>query len=153
MNREIMVESTRSLIEPIIQDLGYEFYHMEYVKEDNENFLRIYIDSPNGISLEDCEKVSRPISDMLDIKDPIPDSYYLEVSSPGINRGLYTDKHLEKYREHLIHIKLNSSFEGKKVVDGILADHTGEEIVVKDNDKELHIPRKKIKWINLEGEL
>lgn len=153
MNREILIENTRKLVEPIIDELGYEFYHIEYVKEDNENFLRIYIDSPNGISLEDCEKVSRPVSDMLDVKDPIPDSYYLEVSSPGINRGLYTDKHLEKYQGQLISVKLTSNFEGKKIIKGTLLNHTEEEIIIKDDDKELHVPRKKIKSINLEGEL
>lgn len=153
MKREVMLENTRELVEPIIRELGYEFYHIEYVKEDNENFLRIYIDKPEGISLDDCEKVSRPISDMLDVEDPIPDSYYLEVSSPGINRYLYTDSHLEKYKGRLILVKLNSTFEGKKTLVGTLVNHTDEEIMMLSEDKELNVPRKKIKTINLEGEL
>jgi ribosome maturation factor RimP len=153
MKREDMIENTRELVEPIVSELGYEFYHMEYVREDNENYLRIYIDSPNRISLEDCEKVSRPVSDMLDVKDPIPDSYYLEVSSPGINRGLYTDKHFEKYKGRQILIKLSSSFEGKKALVGTLVNYNDEEIFVIADDKELQVPRKKIKSVNLEGEL
>jgi ribosome maturation factor RimP len=153
MKREQLIENTRELVKPIVDELGYEFYHIEFVKEDNENFLRIYIDSPKGISLEDCEKVSRPVSDMLDVKDPIPDSYYLEVSSPGINRYLYTDKHLEKYQGRLILIKLSSSIEGKKAFAGTLINHTEDEVIMKVDEQEMHIPRKKVKSINLEGEL
>jgi ribosome maturation factor RimP len=150
---EQTMDYVRELVAPIVEELGYDFYHMEYVKENNENYLRIYIDRAEGISLEDCEKVSRPVSDMLDEKDPITDSYYLEVSSPGINRYLYTDLHLEKYKGNSVLLKLNSSFEGKKVFKGELVDYTADEITVKEDEKQFHIPRKKIKSVNLEGEL
>lgn len=148
-----MIEKLMELIKPIVENLGYEFYHIELVKENGERYLRIYIDKENGISLDDCEKVSRAVSDLLDNKDPIPYSYYLEVSSPGINRILYTDKHLKKYIGSMVDIKLKSSLNKLTNYSGKLSGFNEEiiAIIVLDN-KEIKIPRKKIKKICLSGE-
>jgi ribosome maturation factor RimP len=153
MSNDAVVEKINELVAPIVSELGYELYFIEYVKENNEYYLRIYIDNDKGINLDDCEKVSRPISDILDLKDPISDSYYLEVSSPGINRGLYTDKHLTRYRGSIIRIKLDKPIEGKKIVDGILIDFTEADIIISINNNEIRVPRIRIKAVNLEGEL
>lgn len=144
-----MLDKLNIIIEPLVTDLGYELYYLEYVKESGENYLRIYIDSENGISLEDCEKVSRKVSATLDESDPIEDPYYLEVSSPGIERGLYTDKHLSKYIGFEIEIKLSKLFEGKKIFKGKLFEFDEEKIVICTNEGNFSIPRQIIKNINL----
>jgi ribosome maturation factor RimP len=153
MKLDTMMEKLNELIAPVVRELNYELYHIEYVKEDGEYYLRIYIDSDKGITLEDCAKVSRPISDILDVKDPISDSYYLEVSSPGIYRGLYTDVHLDRYKGYSVEVKLSKSLDEKKVFQGILEGHNDSEISLNINNEEQIIPRDKIKSINLQGEL
>lgn len=150
------VESTKNLftlIEPIAKEKNCELYHLEYVKESNENYLRVYIDSPKGITLEDCEKVSRAISDMLDIEDPITDPYYLEVSSPGIDRILYNDDHLSRYIGNEVIVKLNKLLNGKKQYAGNLIEFNSSEITINSEDENIIIPKEKIKTVNLKGVL
>lgn len=153
MKLEVLIEKVKDIIAPIVDGLGYELYHIEYVRENGEYYLRIYIDNEAGITLDDCEKVSRPISDKLDEKDPISDSYYLEVSSPGLNRYLYTDKHLNKYIDSEVAVKLIKPVDGKKLIKGNLAGFNESEVAIKINDEEIGVPKDKIKSINLEGEL
>lgn len=153
MNLEVLIGKVTELIAPIVDELGYELYHIEYVKENGEFYLRIYIDKETGITLEDCEKVSRPVSDLLDAKDPISESYYLEVSSPGLNRTLYTDKHLSKNIGNEVAVKLGKSIDGKKLLKGSLLGFTEIEVKISIDNEEIVIPREKIKAINLEGEL
>lgn len=153
MKIEVLLENVTKLISPIIEELNYELYHIEYVEEEEEYFLRIYIDKPEGISLEDCEKVSRQVSDILDQNDPIEDSYYLEVSSPGINRELHNDRHLERYIGSNVSLKLSKAFDGKKSLEGILSKFSSDEIIIVLEQKEIKIPRNLVKSINLEGEL
>ncbi len=148
-----VIEKLFNLIDPIVKEKGLEMYHLEYIKEFGENYLRVYIDSPSGISLDDCEKVSRPISDMLDAEDPISESYYLEVSSPGIDRILYTDNHLSRYIGNQVLVKLEKLFEGKKQYEGILAEFDSNELSLSVDDTYLKIPRDKIKKIRLNGEV
>lgn len=153
MNKSALIQKLEPLISPICDELSYELYHVEYVKEDGDYFLRIYIDKPGGgISLTDCEAVSRRVSDMLDIEDPIKDSYYLEVSSPGLNRNLYTDEHFKKFTGREVIIKLSSAIDGTKTVKGILESIDDEYVTVK-GDTELNIPKGKIKSANLDGEI
>lgn len=150
------IKKLNSIIEPKVNECGYKLYYLEFVTEQKENFLRLYIENINdeNINLDDCEKVSRQISDILDIEDPIEDSYYLEVCSPGINRFICTNEHLKRYLEHDISIKLNKTFRGSKKFDGKLNsfDNSGITIIY-ENEKEIKIPREKIKSINLSGEI
>ena len=88
-------ENVETLIMPIIEDLGYILYDVQYVKEAKDYYLRVFIDKKEGISLEDCEKVNNAITDILDEKNYIKDQYFLEISSPGIERILRKEKHLE----------------------------------------------------------
>lgn len=152
MNNEVVIKKLYSLIEPVVKEKNYELYYIEYVKEFGENYLRIYIDSPNGITLEDCETVSRPVSDILDIEDPISESYYLEVSSPGIDRVLYTDDHLNRYIGSAVSIRLSKLLNGKKQYEGTLLRFNPQDIVIQFENNELSIPREKINIINLKGE-
>ena len=98
MKKEQLVADLEALCAPIVKEKGYDLYHIEYVKENNEYYLRLYIEkSEERISLRDCEIVSRALSDMLDIEDPIKDAYFLEVSSPGLNRRLHSDEHFNRF--------------------------------------------------------
>lgn len=153
MIRDAVIEKLFILIEPIVRDKGFELYHLEYVKEFGENYLRVYIDSPQGINLDDCESVSRPVSELLDVQDPISEAYYLEVSSPGIDRVLFTDKHMERYLGNKVLLKLEKLFEGKKQFEGILAGFDSDQVMLKIDDKEFNIPRDKVKSIRLNGEM
>jgi len=153
MKNDILINKLYPLVEPIVIDKNCELYHIEFVKEGGENYLRIYIDNENGISLEDCEKVSRAVSDMLDVEDPITEGYYLEVSSPGIFRTLYSDKHLAKYTGYDVVVKLSSLIEGKKQLEGELVSYNETEISVNVAGTNISIPKTKIKLINLKGDL
>jgi ribosome maturation factor RimP len=149
MENDVLINKLKEIIGPIVKELNYDFYYIEYIKESGENYLRIYIDSEKGISLEDCEKVSRKTSAALDEYDPIPDAYYLEVSSPGMERGLYTDEHLQKYIGYDVFIKLSKLFEGKKSFKGKLLQFDMGKIVINFEDLNVSIPRDIISSVNL----
>ena len=132
------------LVTPKIEKLGYEVYDVEYVKEGKNYFLRIYIDSPKGIDLNDCEKVNNEIMDLLDEADYIKEQYFLEISSPGIEKILRKDKHLKNNIGTEINIKLFKKDEnGKKEYQGILKDFNEDYIII-DN---INIERKNIAQI------
>ena len=132
------------LVTPKIEKLGYEVYDVEYVKEERNYFLRIYIDSPKGIDLNDCEKVNNEIMDLLDEADYIKEQYFLEISSPGIEKILRKDKHLKNNIGTEINIKLFKKDEnGKKEYQGILKDFNEDYIII-DN---INIERKNIAQI------
>lgn len=152
MNNNALIEKIETLVKPIADELNYEIYHIEFVKENNEFYLRIYIDKEEGISLTDCEALSRRVSDVLDVEDPIDKAYYLEVSSPGLNRRLFTDEHFKKFVGREVLVKLNGNIEGKKNIKGLLKEVTEENIIVED-EKAITIPKSKIKAANLEGEI
>ena len=140
-------EKVENLIKEKITNLGYELYDVEYAKEGKDYFLRIYIDSKNGIDLNDCEKVNDAISDLLDEADYIKDMYFLEVSSPGIERVLRRDKHLQANIENKIAVNLFKQIDGNKRIDGILKEFSDEEIIIFIDNKEIKIPRKNISLI------
>ena len=123
-------EKVEKLLEPKIQEIGYELYDVEYAKEGKNYFLRIIIDKPEGIDLNDCEKVNNAITDMLDEANYIKEQYFLEVSSPGIERVLKKDKHLQANIGTEVNVKLFKKDElGKKEYKGILKDFDKEKIV------------------------
>ena len=107
-------EKVESLVSKTINDLGYSIYDIMYVKEGKDYYLRIFIDNENGISLNDCEKVNDAITDMLDSANYIKDQYFLEISSPGIERNIRTDKHLQLNLNEEINVKLFKAIEKKK---------------------------------------
>lgn len=154
MKVDALLEKIYQLVRPVAEELNYEIYHIEYVKENGEYYLRIYIDKDGGITLTDCEKLSRRVSDIMDEEDPIPVAYFLEVSSPGLNRGLFTDDHYKKQIGKEVLIRFTKSFEGKKNVKGILREVNEDSVVVEyETEKLLTIPKDKIKTANLEGEI
>ena len=141
-------EKVENLVKPIIENIGYEVYDIEYAKEGKDYFLRIFIDNPKGITIEDCEKVNDAIKDKLDEEDYIKQQYFLEVSSPGIERILRKDKHLEQNIGKEININLfKKDNEGNKNYKGILKSYSSEEIVIKQESQEIKIERKNISQI------
>ena len=141
-------EKVESLIKDKIEHIGYELYDVEYVKEGKDYYLRIFIDSPNGIDLNDCEKVNNEINDLLDEADYIKEAYFLEVSSPGVERVLKKDKHLEANIGTEVNVKLfKKDDSGKKEYKGILKNFDKEKIILKVEGKKIEIERKNISQI------
>ncbi len=137
-------EKVESLIEPKVQELGYNLYDVEYVKEGKDYYLRVYIDKDTGISLEDCELVSNNINELLDQADYIKEQYFLEVSSPGIERILKKDKHLKDNIGAKVQIKLFKPVNGKKQYEGILKNFNESNIEIETASAKLEIERQNI---------
>ncbi len=140
-------QKTELLVEEPIRNLGYELYDVEYIKEGKDYFLRIYIDSENGINLDDCEKVSNVVTELLDKEDYIKEQYFLEVSSPGIERILKKDKHLNDNIGANIQVKLFKPLNGQKQFIGTLDKFNENEITIGSNNTQLNIDRKNIAQI------
>lgn len=137
-------ENVHLLIKDSISDLNVEIYDIEYVKEGSEWYLRIYIDKEGGIDISDCENVSRLIEPIIDKEDPIKTPYYLEVSSPGIERVLRKQEHFDKFIGSMIEISLFNSFEGKKKIIGELIRADGNEVIILIEGKNIAFERKNI---------
>jgi ribosome maturation factor RimP len=152
MKNDALVTQIYEMVKPISDELNYEIYHIEYVKENGEYYLRIYIEKEGGITLSDCEALSRRVSDLMDEKDPIPEAYFLEVSSPGLNRTLFTEAHYKRFVGREVMVKLTKAIDGKKSIKGILKEVNEENIIV-EADTLISIPKEKIKSANIEGEI
>ena len=140
-------ERVEGLLETTINNLGYELYDVEYAKEGKDYFLRIFIDKESGIDLNDCEKVNDAINAILDKADYIKEQYFLEVSSPGIERILRKDKHLEANINNLVEVKLFKSINNRKAIQGILKEFSKEKILIETKEGILEIERKNISVI------
>ncbi|MEE0969909.1 MAG: ribosome maturation factor RimP [Clostridia bacterium] len=115
-----VVNTVREIAEPLAESLGYFVWDVEYVREGAEWYLRITIDSEDGIDIEDCEKMHRAIDPLLDEADPIEDAYHLEISSPGIERDLKNDMQIEACEGWEVEIKLYAPLDGAKLFRGVL---------------------------------
>ena len=113
--------TVRDLVSPVADELGYMLWDVEYLKEGADMILRITIDKPEGIGIEDCERVSRAIDPILEEANPIEGFYYLEVSSPGVERELRTDEHIEASIGEKVEIKLFAPKNGIRSIVGILS--------------------------------
>ena len=140
-------EKVEQLVKDKIENIGYDLYDVEYAKEGPNYYLRIYIDSPKGIDLNDCEKVSNEINDLLDEADYIKEQYYLEVSSAGVERVLRKDRHLEQNIGKKVEVKLfKKDTKGNKEYIGKLEKFDLETITIK-TEEEIKIERKDIAQI------
>ncbi|MBE6529975.1 MAG: ribosome maturation factor RimP [Ruminococcaceae bacterium] len=140
-----VVAAVRAAITPVVESLGYSIWDLEYVKEGADYFLRITIDSPNGITIDDCETVHRAIDPVLDDADPIESAYHLEVSSPGIERDLRTDEHFVASVGEKAELRLFAPLDGAKVYVGTLLglDEDGNVLLDAGNGEKC-IPRSAI---------
>lgn len=150
MNRKKIEELTREIVLQIVEDYNFELVDVEFVKEGSQRFLRIFIDKPGGITIEDCQKVSERLSDRLDEIDPIEENYYLEVSSPGLDRPLKTENDYKKSLGKEVEISLYKPIEGKKKFIGKLKNYDEATVTIElDQGNIITINRKDLAKINL----
>lgn len=147
--RENYEERTEKLLSPIARDNQVEIYDVEYVKEGSDWYLRCYIDKDGGVDINDCEVVSRALSDELDKQDFIEDAYILEVSSPGLGRTLKKDKHLEKSLGQEVDLRTYKPVNGSKDFSGTLQGFDGETITIRCGEEELVFNRKDVAVVKL----
>ncbi|ABW19067.1 ribosome maturation factor RimP [Alkaliphilus oremlandii] len=136
---------TERLVMPIIQNENFELVDLEYKKEGSNWYLRIYIDKPGGITLDDCQKVSEQLGEELDREDPISENYFLEVSSPGLDRPLKKDSDFIRFAGEIVEVKLYEALNGNKVIEGELVGL--EENMIKINVANvglLELPKEKV---------
>ncbi|MGE8204046.1 ribosome maturation factor RimP [Heyndrickxia sp. NPDC080065] len=143
-----VTDVVEELVTPIIQDMDLELVEIEYVKEGKNWFLRIFIDKEDGIDIEECGIVSERLGEKLDELDPIPNNYFLEVSSPGAERPLKKEKDFVKAVGKNVNIKTYEQIDGEKQFEGRLLEFNGEtlklEIKIKTRVKEVEIPFEKV---------
>ena len=125
---------TEELVLPMIEENKFELVDVEYVKEGGNWYLRVYIDKPGGINIDDCELISRALSDKLDEKDFIEDAYILEVSSPGLGRPLKKDKDFTRNMGEMVEIKLFRQINKQKECEGILKAFDKETVTIEADD-------------------
>lgn len=137
-------EKVEELVRKPIEELGYSIYDVQYAKEGKDHYLRIFIDKETGISLEDCEKVNNAITDQLDEANYIKEAYFLEISSPGIERPIRKERHLKENIGKEVYITLFRLIEKKKEMIGILKEYTQENIMIEIEEQEIQIDKKNI---------
>ena len=147
--REEYESKTEALLAPIIEEMKLELVDVEYVKEAGENYLRAYIDKEGGVDINDCEAVSRRLSDLLDEKDFIPDAYILEVSSPGLGRQLKKDKDFVRENGKEVEVKLFKAVDGSKEFRGVLAGFDDKTVTVTIDGNDVAFERANISKISL----
>lgn len=150
MKKSEIVDRVEKMVTAITDEKGYETVDVEYVKEAGQFYLRVVVDKEGGISLNECEEVSRELSPKLDENDFIEENYYLELSSPGIDRALKRDKEFVKYKGRDVEIKLYKAIDGVKQFEGELVGLDEENnIVVIINNEEMKFNRKDVAIIRL----
>lgn len=133
--RESYEQKTEEILLPIVEEHGFELVDVEYVKEGGTWYLRTYIDKPGGISIDDCEAVSRRLSNILDEKDYIEDSYIMEVSSPGLGRPLKKEKDFARSIGKEVEIRTYRMIDGQKEFTGILKEYDEDTVTVAMEDE------------------
>jgi ribosome maturation factor RimP len=129
-----------SLIEPLLIQLGYELVELEYVPARGRGSLRIFIDQPAGIGVSDCERVSREVSALMDVEDPIPTAYSLEVSSPGDDRVLRTHAHFERFKGSRVLIELVAPRDGRRRYTGMLQEVSATGVALEVDLQRVDVP-------------
>lgn len=148
--REDIERRTEELITPILDRLGFSLYDTEYVKEGADYYLRAYIEKDGGITVNDCEAVSREMNDILDREDYVDGSYIFEVSSPGLGRKLFKDKHLEKSIGEEVELKLFKAVDGEKEFRGTLTTFDEKTVTIRtEEDRTESFERQGIAMIRL----
>ena len=128
------------LVESVVEGLGYDLWGLELAGAGKRTMLRVYIDQDAGVDIDDCAKVSRQLSSVLDVEDPIDGHYTLEVSSPGLDRRLFRPEQYEKLKGSRVKIHLRSPWEGRKRYQGLLCGLEGEDVVLRSGDEEYLFP-------------
>lgn len=140
----------RELLEPAVRALGYELVGIEYHPSGKHSVLRIYIDQEEGITLEDCTAVSHQVSGILDVEDPVPGQYSLEISSPGLDRPLFQPADYERFRGQQVKLRLRLPVNGRRKFKGLLQGLRQDEVVIVDDEgNEVCLPLEQIEQARL----
>ena len=148
-------QKVKGLLNPI-EEQGFEIWNIEYVREGKEKQLRVFADKEGGIGIDDCEMISRFLSDKLDENDFIGETYSLIVSSPGMDRQLITDEHFQRFIGEAVEVSLYKGFEGRKKIPALLGKKTEDElfitpidtITLKPESDEIRIPVNLVSKVN-----
>jgi ribosome maturation factor RimP len=133
-------DELRALLEPTIERLGYELTDLEARLTGKSGLLRLYIDRPDGVGLDDCEKVSRAVSALLDVEDPIPGHYDLEVSSPGLDRKLTKIEHFQRFMGETVKVQMRFPIDGRRRFRGRLLSTDDKNIVLDVDGTQHNLP-------------
>ena len=144
-----VTDTVAALAAPIVEEAGCSLWDVEYVKEAGTWFLRVYIDKEGGVSIDDCEAVSRPLSDKLDEADPIEGSYTFEVSSAGADRVLKKPEHFAQYQGQEVEVKLYRPREGRKEFVGLLQSWEDGNVTLDAGGPPIHFEKKEIALVRL----
>ena len=144
-----VTDTVAALAKPVAEAAGCSLWDVEYIKEAGQWFLRLYIDKAEGVSIEDCEAVSRPVSDLLDEADPIEGSYVFEVSSAGADRVLKTPEHFAQFMDAEVEIKLYRPRDGRKEHVGFLRGYSEGNVTVDINGEEIEFTKQELALVRL----
>ena len=133
-------QKIEALLTPTVEALGFELWGLEYLSQGRHTLLRLYIDREAGVTVDDCAEVSRHVSGVMDVEDPINGEYTLEVSSPGVDRLLFRLDHYPPYIGEWIELRLRVPFEGRRKFKGTLKGLEGDEVIVQIDDEEFLLP-------------
>lgn len=139
----------QAVIAPVVESLGCELVGIEYGRQGNRGLLRVYIDKEEGVGVKDCQRVSHQLSGVLDVEDVIKEQYQLEVSSPGLDRPLYTLEHFARFAGHQVKLTLVSPIEGQRRFKGILQGVEDDQVIVNIGENELVLSLNAIDKANL----
>ena len=131
------VTKLTELLQPLVNELGYEFVGLEYSGNPKNPALVLYIDKPEGIAVEDCEQTSREVAALLDVEDPIPGHYVLEVSSPGLDRPLFTVRHFGQFIGETVQVTLFAPQDGRRKFKGRILGVQEEQVLIDQDGKEV----------------
>lgn len=145
-----LVEKIREVVTPPVEGAGYELVDLEFKHEQVGWVVRVYIDAPGGISHDDCERVSRELSAVLDVHDVIPHHYSLEVSSPGLNRPLRKAEHFARFKGQKAKVRLKNGIDGRRNFSGLIKDAAENRVVMDVDGKEWTLPLDDLEKANLE---
>lgn len=143
------LEQLQALLAPVVEALGYQCWGIEFISQGRHSVLRVYIDHADGILIDDCEKVSRQISGVLDVEDPVSGEYTLEVSSPGMDRPLFTLEQFAAHAGEQVKIRLRSPYEGRRNFQGLLRGVEEQDVVVQVDEHEYLLPVDSIDKANI----
>jgi ribosome maturation factor RimP len=142
-------EVIRNIVEPVVAALGYQLWGIEYLGQGRHSLLRIYIDKEGGINIDDCAEASRQVSAILDVEDPISSEYTLEVSSPGLDRMLFTLDQFKAYAGSQVKLRLTGNFEGRRNFNGVIKSVVDSSIVLMAGEDEFVFPFEMIEKANV----
>ncbi|MTI48034.1 MAG: ribosome maturation factor RimP [Firmicutes bacterium] len=150
MKRKEIEKITEDITTPILDDFNFELVDVEFVKEGPHRYLRLYIDKPGGINIDDCQRVSEKVSEKLDEIDPIEENFFLEVSSPGIDRPLKSKEDLDNAIDEEVEVNLYKALKGNKRIDGKLVSYDDEKFIIENIALgQVEIDREIVSKINL----